>query len=110
VGPRTGLDDMEKRKFLPLLGLELRPLGRPVRSQSLYRLPYPGSHSKEFSFKFTISVNKHENIKPKPSLLNVPDKHSCDHVTRLLDEAQAQTQGRSCGICCGQIATAAEIF
>jgi hypothetical protein len=38
VGPRAGLDDVEKRKFLILPGLELRPLGRPARSQSLYRL------------------------------------------------------------------------
>jgi hypothetical protein len=30
------------RKFLTLLGLDLRPLGRPARSQSLYRLSYPG--------------------------------------------------------------------
>jgi hypothetical protein len=29
------------RKFLPLPGLELRPLGRPARSQSLYQLRYP---------------------------------------------------------------------
>jgi hypothetical protein len=43
VGPRTGLDDMEKRKFLPLPGLELRLLGRPTRSQSLYRLSHPWS-------------------------------------------------------------------
>jgi hypothetical protein len=28
----AGLDDLEKRKFLTLLGLELRPLGRPARS------------------------------------------------------------------------------
>jgi hypothetical protein len=41
VGPRAGLDDMEKWKFLPSPGLELRPLGRLSRSQSLYR--YPGS-------------------------------------------------------------------
>jgi hypothetical protein len=38
VGPRAGLDDMEKRKFLTLPGLELRPLGSPARSQSLSRL------------------------------------------------------------------------
>jgi hypothetical protein len=44
VDPRAGLDDVEKRKFLILPGLELRPLGRPVRSQSLYRLRYPGSY------------------------------------------------------------------
>jgi hypothetical protein len=41
--PRGGLDDVEKRKFLTLPGLELRPLGSPARSQSLYRLSYPGS-------------------------------------------------------------------
>jgi hypothetical protein len=35
VDPRAGLDDVEKRKFLNLPGLELRPLGRPARSQSL---------------------------------------------------------------------------
>jgi hypothetical protein len=45
VGPRAGLDDMEKRKLLTLPGLELRPLGRPAPSQWLrvYRLRYPGS-------------------------------------------------------------------
>jgi hypothetical protein len=42
VGPRACLDDVEKRIFT-LPGLELRPLGRPARSQSLYRLRYPGS-------------------------------------------------------------------
>ena len=41
VGPRVGLDDVEKRKFLTIPGLELRPLGRPACSQSLYRLRYP---------------------------------------------------------------------
>jgi hypothetical protein len=43
VGPRAGMDDVEKRKFLTLPGLEPRPLGRLSRSQSLYRLSYPGS-------------------------------------------------------------------
>jgi hypothetical protein len=43
VNPRAGLDDAEKREFLLLPGIELRPLGRPVRSQSLYRLRYHGS-------------------------------------------------------------------
>jgi hypothetical protein len=32
VGPRAGLDDVEKRKFLTLPGLELGHLGRPGRS------------------------------------------------------------------------------
>jgi hypothetical protein len=45
VGPRTGLYDVEKGKFLTLPGLELRPLCLPARSQSLYRLSYPGSWS-----------------------------------------------------------------
>jgi hypothetical protein len=38
VDPRASLDDVQKRKFLTLPELELRPLGRPARSQSLYRL------------------------------------------------------------------------
>jgi hypothetical protein len=41
VGPRAGLDDMEKWKFLPPPWLELQPFGRPAHSQSLYRLHYP---------------------------------------------------------------------
>jgi hypothetical protein len=42
-GPRAGLDDVEMRKILPLLGFELRPLARPAHSQSVYRLPYVSS-------------------------------------------------------------------
>jgi hypothetical protein len=38
VGPRAGLDDMEKTKFLTPLGNELLYIGRPTRSQSLYLL------------------------------------------------------------------------
>jgi hypothetical protein len=38
VGPITGLDAVEKRKILPLPGLELRSLGRSAGNQSLYRL------------------------------------------------------------------------
>jgi hypothetical protein len=40
VGPRAGLDDVQKRKFLTLPGLEFRLLCRPARSQSLYQLRY----------------------------------------------------------------------
>jgi hypothetical protein len=32
VDPRAGLEDVEKRKFLTLPGLELKPLGRPALS------------------------------------------------------------------------------
>jgi hypothetical protein len=42
LGPGAGLDDVEKRKFSTLPGLEPQPLG-PARSQSLYRLRYPGT-------------------------------------------------------------------
>jgi hypothetical protein len=38
MGPGTALSDMEKSAFLTLLGLKLRQLGLPARSQSLYRL------------------------------------------------------------------------
>jgi hypothetical protein len=41
VDSRAGLDDLKKWKFLTLPGLEPRPLRRPARSQSLYRLRYP---------------------------------------------------------------------
>jgi hypothetical protein len=48
MGLRIGLDNVEKRIFLTLPGLELRPLGRPARSQSLptalSRLPYSKEH------------------------------------------------------------------
>jgi hypothetical protein len=43
VGPRADLDDVEKRKFLTLPGSELRPLGRPAGSHSVYRPRRPGS-------------------------------------------------------------------
>jgi hypothetical protein len=51
VGPRTGLDDMEKRKFLPSPGLELRPLDSTTLSQSLYRLCYPGFNKSPITYK-----------------------------------------------------------
>jgi hypothetical protein len=38
VGPRAGLDDVEEREVLTLPELELRLLGHPPHSQSLYRL------------------------------------------------------------------------
>jgi hypothetical protein len=51
VGPRTDLDDVERRNFLPLPGLELRPLGRHTRSQSLYRLRYPARNIEHYARK-----------------------------------------------------------
>jgi hypothetical protein len=43
-------------KILTLPGLELRPLGRPVHRQSLYRLSYPGSHSAEYKGRVNINI------------------------------------------------------
>jgi hypothetical protein len=59
MGPRSGLDDFEKRMFLTLPRFELRPLRRPARSQSLYRLSYPGSveKKKEKSLSYALYGN-----------------------------------------------------
>jgi hypothetical protein len=43
VDPGAGLNDVQKKKLLALPGLQLRPLGRPARSQSQYRLRYSAS-------------------------------------------------------------------
>jgi hypothetical protein len=59
MDPRSGLDDMKNRIFLNLPGLELRPLGRPARSQSLYRLSYLGSYiGRENYLLFYVYYNK----------------------------------------------------
>jgi hypothetical protein len=46
MNPRAGLDDVEKRKFLTLSRLELRPIRRTARGQSLSQ----GSVNKCHSF------------------------------------------------------------
>jgi hypothetical protein len=57
-GSRAGLDDVEKRKFLILSELELRPLRLPACSQSLYRLSYPDS-----SFPLGSMLNSGSDMK-----------------------------------------------
>jgi hypothetical protein len=47
MGPRAGLEDIEKRKFLDPPRLDLRPHGRRARTQSLYRLRYRGSPTRK---------------------------------------------------------------
>jgi hypothetical protein len=47
VGPRTGLDAMEKIQIFPLLGI--KPRG-PARSPSLYRLRYYGNSVRNKSY------------------------------------------------------------
>jgi hypothetical protein len=62
VGPRARLDVVEKRIFFTLPGLKLRPLSRPARNQSLYRLRCPGSlrgWCKVFYFKVVSHKYRH---------------------------------------------------
>jgi hypothetical protein len=51
VNPRAGLDDVEKRKFLTLPGLELRPLGLPACSQLQYGQRYPDPSKVALKYK-----------------------------------------------------------
>jgi hypothetical protein len=70
VDPTAGLDDVEKRKFLTLPGLERRPLCRPARSQSLYQLRYPGSLLAPMAMhNLTVRVKKFRVLsQEKPTL------------------------------------------
>jgi hypothetical protein len=70
MGPRAGLDIVEWRKILPLLGLEIRPLGRPARSQSLYQL-----QSQIHSVKGDVILELFES-RLHPFLKNKNDKYS----------------------------------
>jgi hypothetical protein len=68
VDPRAALDDWRK-KFLILSGLELRPLGRPARNQSLSRRPLRCitiRNSREF-FSPPLNVNA---TAPVPKLIS----------------------------------------
>jgi hypothetical protein len=75
VGARADLDNLEM-KFLTLPGLELRPLSRPARSQSLYRLRYPGSSLSFNAVLFGRSLPMfRRNVPPPPSeSTNKPNK------------------------------------
>jgi hypothetical protein len=56
VAPRAGLEDAENKTFLTLPKFQLRPRGYPARSQSLYRLRYPGSSHIGTSFNIFSKV------------------------------------------------------
>jgi hypothetical protein len=49
MGPRASLDEVQKREFFILPGLELRHIRRLARNQLLYRLSYPDSQQKRGS-------------------------------------------------------------
>jgi hypothetical protein len=76
VDPRAGLDNMQKWKFLILLGFELRPLGRPARIQSLYRLCYPDSTELPFFSKFHCSHAYSSHVK-HDTVVKRQWKHRC---------------------------------
>jgi hypothetical protein len=53
---RAGLDEMEKWRFLTLLGRELQPVGRSARSQSLYRPSYPASYQVQYELHLSMDI------------------------------------------------------
>jgi hypothetical protein len=57
VDPRAGLDDAGKRKFVTPPGLKHRLLGCPARSQSLYRMRYPGSTPRRCNAKLSWALS-----------------------------------------------------
>jgi hypothetical protein len=111
VNPRASLDDVEKRKFLILLGLELRPLGCPARSQSLYRLRYPGSTALQYRYEFVLGVHKlksriHQTrtrYKWKPAVVKSVVDHGLlyIHFTRMSESYQLFSgfQAASSSVC-----------
>jgi hypothetical protein len=60
VEPRAGLDDLERRKFLTIPGLELRNLGGPASSYTDYAIPTPRHDERQIINKYSReeSVNK----------------------------------------------------
>jgi hypothetical protein len=95
VGPRTDLDDVERKKIVTLPRLELRPLRRSACSQSLYWLRYRGSainaivllHRGTFSIETGIHVNLLINRPPR--LLTLRTSNTLKHYyfkQRLLSQ------------------------
>jgi hypothetical protein len=81
VSPRTDLDDVETRKLLPLPGPKLRPIGRPARSQSLYRLSYPGScdqHKGYWNFTLKLFKTRSFTISTARKVLKCWNQGACD--------------------------------
>jgi hypothetical protein len=72
VDPRVGLEDMKTSKFLTLPGLELRPLGRPARCQSLYPLSYPGFYEdKTVKYLYSSSASETTGLVTQCSVVPV---------------------------------------
>jgi hypothetical protein len=72
VGPSTGQDDVEKRKFLTLSGLELRSLSRHTDYDSVSYAPGPGinytgpsSHKKNLPGRGLTKDENHRSTLPR---------------------------------------------
>jgi hypothetical protein len=93
VCPTSGVDDVVKRKFFPLPGLELRPLGHPARNQSLYRHSHSGSKSypaRKIKTKKPQKVdNELNNCAEETSRTKATIRHFssiCSYVHQILSE------------------------
>jgi hypothetical protein len=58
VGPRAGLDDAGKIKFLTQPGLEIRHIGRPSSRYTDYAIPAREKRQKEINLKNTMKNDK----------------------------------------------------
>jgi hypothetical protein len=87
VDPRAGLDDVERRKILPIPGSELQPLGRPARSQSLYRLGCP-IYILSVSYFDPTEHSRHSSSEVTETVELCPQYY----YTPLWSDAQAQGQ------------------
>jgi hypothetical protein len=98
VDPRADLDGVEKKKFLTLTGLELRPVGRrPARNQSLYRPRYPGSYNNTVHYYSAFSCKVKAKLslyRPwRPLELRVVEAPTFSHI-RLTDGGKAVSPTR----------------
>jgi hypothetical protein len=94
VGPRAGLDAMEKRKIS--FSCRRSNPGRPARSPSLYRLSYPGSYVDEYKFlaDWQCHMVQGTNFQPAVSILNdvPPMTRNAETRTKLKGDIRFGTQ------------------
>jgi hypothetical protein len=76
VGHRNGLEDVERRKILPLPGLELRPLGRPARGLE------PSRNNSVIFTSSSLTVRK----RTPETFFNVVTKINMYNIKTLLSE------------------------
>jgi hypothetical protein len=73
VGPRAGLEAVEKRQILPLPGIEAQPSSR---SPSLYQLSYPNFPFKE-SHSVMSQIGTRVSEEPSASIFKVIGIRDC---------------------------------